>query len=247
MEHLVSSPCCNPDLTLDEAMAMYSAAGFAKFEAFTSWCKSALDVSADPAGCLDVAGRHGMRFLSMHLPAIGDDVEAGLETAVRATRFAEAIGAEIVLFKASRRENYLKTLPAFLDAIDDLAVTPVVQNHKGTAINSLADCREVLDGVADARLKALLEVGHFHLVGVTWDEAYEVLRGRVALVHLKDIAGGRSVPFGTGEVDLAGLIATLRADGYDGDYVIELEDECRTDVPRYLREAVTLLLPMIEG
>jgi sugar phosphate isomerase/epimerase len=247
MEHLVASPCCDPDLTLDEAMAKYSAIGFRKFEAFTGWVKSALDPQADPAGYLDVAARHGMRFLSMHLPAVGDDIAAGVERSVRAARFARAIGAEVVLVKATSRPNYIEAAPAILDALGELSLTPVIQNHNGSPLTTVGDCREVLDGVADPRLKALLEVGHFHVAGIPWEEAYPHLRGRVALVHLKDIAGGKSVPFGTGEVDFAGLIGALRADGYAGDYVVELEDDCRKDTDRYLREAVELLRPLIDG
>ena len=86
----------------------------------------------------------------------------------------------------------LRTL--FLDAIEGLGVTPVVQNHSGTAVSSLADAREVHEGIADGRMKALLEVGHFHAAGVLWPDACDYLGDRIVLVHVKDQVGKQSVP-----------------------------------------------------
>ena len=247
MDRFAASPCSNPEWTLDEAMAAFSQMGLTKFEAFTEWTNARLDIDADPAAYVRTAARHGMRFASMHLTSITEDFDASLARAVRAARFARDIGAGVVLFKAKTRELYVRAARAFLDATADLNVTPVLQNHKGTAVSSLDDFRDVLDGIGDPRMKALLEVGHFYAVGTAWPEAYALLRGRIALVHLKDMAGGEPVLFGTGEVDFRGLFARLNDDGYDGDFVIELEGECRTDLLNHHREANDLLLRMLEA
>ena len=45
----IASPCCNPEMTLPEALAAYSGLGFRKFEVFTSWANSAFDWKRDPA------------------------------------------------------------------------------------------------------------------------------------------------------------------------------------------------------
>ncbi len=237
MENLAVSPCSNPEMGLDEVLGAYSALGYRKFEVFTSWTKSAFDCRGDPQFYLDKGRRHDMAFVSLHLPAVGDDAGASLAEAVRAARFASAIGAGVVLFKATSRPNYVRAAGPFLDAIGDLAVTPALQSHAGTPISTLADFREVLDGIDDERMKALLEVGHFHQVGVPWREGYELLRGRIALVHVKDMIGSRSVPFGAGEVDLPGLFRRLSDDGYAGDYVVEMEVEDRQNTLTYLRQA----------
>jgi sugar phosphate isomerase/epimerase len=247
MERLVASPCSAPKWTLDEVMAAHAELGFRKYEAFTGWVASALDVSADPAAYVETAERHGMRYTSFHLPAVdGEDFDASLAAAIEAAKFAKAVGAGIVLFKAKARPAYVRAAPAMLDACEELGLTAVVQNHKGSPLNDVAGVREVLEGAADERLEALLEVGHFHQAGVTWDEAYDYLRGRVALVHVKDIARGEPVGFGEGEIDFAALVAALKADGYAGDYVVELEGKCWDDPKRYLCEAVELLAPLIE-
>jgi sugar phosphate isomerase/epimerase len=217
---------------LAAVLEAYAGAGFRKFEGFTEWAEARFDVAAGPGGYLDLGRRHGMAFSSMHLPAVGgEDVAAALDHAVRAAEFARALGVKVVLFKAKSRELYIATGRAFLDRTEELGLARVVQNHVGTPITTLDDYRAVLAGIGDARMQALLEVGMFHSVGVSWREAYEALAGRIALVHVKDQVGDRRVPFGEGEIDLAGLFRRLRVDGYGGDVVIEME-VCRDDFAR---------------
>jgi len=250
-EQLVSSPACIPQLPLEKVLPIYRDLGFGKFEAFSSWCKSALGLGADPAAYVSTAERYGMAFTSFHLPPIGDDRDAGVARAVQAARFAEAIGASVVLYKADSRENYIAAAGAFLDALsaEGIGVTPVLQNHFGTPITTLGDFREVIDGIADERMRCLLEVGHFRRARHTWREGYELLAGRIALVHVNEIRDGKSVRYGTGEVDFAGLLAQLTEDSYAGDIVVELELATRdTDIDatvRGLAEARELLIHLM--
>lgn len=241
IERLVASPACNPTLTLDEALCTYAVLGFQKFEAFTNWPHAAVDWTGDPQRYLDVAAFYGITYTSFHLPAIDDDLERSLDRAVCAARFADALGAEIVLYKATSRQSYVRAAGAFLDAIETLDLTSVGQNHFGTPVSSLDDVREVHEGIQDSRMRALLEVGHFHTAGVSWQEALDYLGDRVALVHIKDQVGGQSVPYGTGEIDLPGLFAALNARGYGGDYVGEMEVEDREHTIAYLRDALAYI------
>lgn len=241
LARLVASPACIPQMTLDEILPAFAALGFTKFEAFTQWATSGLDTHRDPVDYVAHAGEHGLRFTSMHLPPIvADDRDATLDTAVHGARFAQRLGASVVLFKADSRETYVDVARPFLDRLDaeHIDVTPVLQNHKGTPITSLDDFRTVIDGIDDPRMKTLLEVGHFQRAGVAWREGYDLLGDSIALVHVNDIdAAGASVPFGSGEVDFAGLLAQLAADGYAGEIVVELELDTRaTDPQRTLRE-----------
>ena len=142
LENIVVSPCCRPELELEEVFTAYAEAGYRAFEVFISWVRSAFDYTADPQQYLDVAARFGMRLASLHLPMISaDDVRAGLAESIKAARFAAALGVKVVLFKASNRPTIIQAAGEFLDAIDDLAITPVLQNHYGTAISSLDDFR----------------------------------------------------------------------------------------------------------
>jgi sugar phosphate isomerase/epimerase len=238
MDRFIVSPCCNPEMGLEEVLAAYAGIGFSRFEVFTSWVKSAFDIHADPAGYLATGRKYGMAYASMHLPPVTDDFDRSLATTIDAVKFAKAIGVEVVLFKGSSQANYIRGASAVLDACQKAGVTAVVQNHAGTAVSSLEDVRTVLEGIADPRMKSLLEVGHFHTVGVSWAKACEYLIGRIALVHIKDQIGGVSVPFGTGEIDLPGLFAHMTATGYAGSYVVEMEVKDHENTLTYLADAL---------
>ncbi len=241
MARLAASPCSNPEMTAAEAMAAYSGLGFRKFEVFTSWVASAFDFDAPPSLYVDLAHRFGMCYSSLHLPPVTAEGDGSLERAVRAARFAWAIGAPVVLFKASSRELYIRAGRAFLEMIRGLEITPVLQNHAGSPITTLEDFGEVLEGIADPRMKTVLEVGHFHSAGVHWRDGHALLSNTVALVHIKDQIGSQSVPFGKGEIDLPALFRHLREAGYEGDFVVEMEVEDRENTLRYLSEAIEYL------
>jgi sugar phosphate isomerase/epimerase len=228
-------------MSLDDVLSTLSRLGYRGFEAFTSWVKSAFDYRADPGLYLRALEANGMTVCSLHLPPVTADFDATLAQAIGAARFARAVGAEIVLFKAATRELYARAARPFLDATDGLGLTAVVQNHAGTALSSLDDVRAALEAIADDRMRALLEVGHFHSVGVGFRDAYAALGPRVALVHIKDQIGAQSVAFGTGEIDLPGLFELLATGGYKGKIVVEMEVKDRENTVKYLADALTYL------
>ena len=240
LNNIVISPCCTPKLSLDEVLAVYSEIGFKKYEAFTSWA-APFDFNADPQFYAGKLKQYGMTVTSMHLPPVKDEFDATLNDAIKAAKFAAALGVEVVLFKASSRENYIKGAKPFLDAIEGLGLTPVLQNHSGSAISTLEDFKAVIEGINDPRMKTLLEVGHFHSVGVLWKEGYELLGDSIALIHIKDQIGKQSVPFDTGEVDLKGLFEHMKSVGYTGNYVVEMEVEDSENTLTYLKDALSYL------
>jgi sugar phosphate isomerase/epimerase len=228
-------------MELERALREYAAIGFVKFEAFTSWVQSALDIATDPAHYSDLASRYNMRFASMHLPPVEIGLGATLERAIRATEFACKLGVQTVLFKTANQELYISAAARYLDAIGGLPVTPVLQNHLGSPLSNLDDMLYVLNGIDDSRLKVLLEVGHLYSAGVSWRRACQALDEKIALVHIKDQVGTRSVPFGSGEIDLVGLFLHLREINYRGDVVVEMEVTDHENTLIYLRQAVAWL------
>jgi len=226
MERLVASPACLPNMELEEVLRHYARLGFKKMEVFTYWAEAAFDYEEPPDRYLNLSERYDIDFTSLHLPPLGPESHS-LEEVLRAARFCQEIGAEIAIFKAESKKEYLRSGPKFLDAIEELGIDiqPVVENHSGTPISSLQDYREVLEGIDDLRMGAVLEVGHFHKVGIEWEDGYELLKDRIALVHLKDMQGSISVPYGRGEIDFPKLFDLLEDGGYQGDYVVELEFE----------------------
>ena len=248
IEQISVSPCSNPEMNLDEALGVYSGLGYRSFEIFTSWTKSAFDYKKDPQIYLDAGSRYGMEFASLHLPEISiEGRDSSIQEAMAAARFAEAVGAGVVLYKAENRSTYVSEAAAFLDAIDELDVIPVIQNHFGTPLSSLEDIKEVYEGIGDKRMRTLLEVGHFHSAGIGWREAAEYLQDSIALVHIKDQIGPQSVPFGKGEIDLTRLFGFLDAAGYKGQYVVEMEVEDRENTVTYLADAYEYMTEYCKG
>ena len=238
LDQLAVSPCSNPAMGIDDVLAAYSRLGYRHFEVFTSWARSAFDYRADPRLYLAKGSAHGMDFCSLHLPPVAADADGhSLDAALDAARFAAAIGSPIVLFKAKDRTAYVKSAPAFLDAVEALGLTPVVQNHRGTALTTLEDVTSLIEEVSDPRLRVLLEVGHFHSAGVGWRRAADTLGDLVALVHIKDQTGRQSVPFGQGEIDLHGLFRHMDGRGYAGRYVVEMEVRDQENTLAYLADA----------
>jgi len=247
-DQLVSSPVYFPQWPLEKVLESCRDLGFQKFEGFSEWATSRLDWRGDPADPRKHAESMGLRFTSFHLPTIREDLEAGLENALTAAHYAAGLGAKIVLFKAASLEIFPKVTTKFLDALDKagLGLTPVIQNHKGSAISTPDDYQKVFESTGhDPRLKAVLEVGHFQRVGIPWKQGWDCLGDRVALIHINEIREGESVLFGTGEVDFRGLIKHIKTSGYTGNIVVELELSGRESNPQPtidgVRRAVSLL------
>ena len=229
MTNIVVSPCSNPRMGLDEVLRAYADLGFRKFEVFTGDSGWYFTVERGAEYYLALGAQYGLTFTSVHLPRILPNDAASFAAAVKAAEFAQALGASVVIYKAADRPTYIQAAAPFLRAIDGLGVTPVLQNHYGTALSSLADYREVIDGIGDARMRTLLEVGHFHAAGVPWREGYALLRESIALIHIKDMRGQTPVPFGEGDVDLPGLFSLMKHTGYTGNFVVEMEVDCQND------------------
>lgn len=96
---------------------------------------------------------------------------------------------------------------------------------------------EALRAFADAHdLPLVLDTAHAAALGHTLERAYQLCDGRLANVHLSDVAESCPVPDilglhscfkrhqipGEGTLPLAGLLRRLRADGYQGPVTLEL-------------------------
>lgn len=221
---LVASPACHPEFSSEEAFCAYANLGFNYFEVFSGWAGSAFRVGMDDANeYRDRARAYGLQLISFHLPVLNPGDELSYELLERSMNDAVKLGCDVVIYKAATLKDYIEGAGRVLDLAEARHLNVVLQNHKGTALTTLDDLRQVVSGVADDRLKVLLEVGHLEAAGIPWKEAYTEFKNRIELVHIKDVAGGRSVRYGEGQVDLAGLFKQLRKDGYRGGVVVEIE------------------------
>jgi inosose dehydratase len=143
-----------------------------------------------------------------------------------------------------------QTLLTNLDRIADHAASRGVEAslhpHMGTMIESGA---ETLRVVAGSHIGLCVDTGHLAAAGADPVAIVAADPGRVRHVHLKDVdsalaaqvvAGSRTfaeavrdgmfVPLGAGDVDVAGIVSSLEAAGYQGWYVLE-QDVMLADEP----------------
>jgi len=87
----------------------------------------------------------------------------------------------------------------------------------------------------DKRIGACADTGHWATSGIKPLDAIKILRGRIISVHLKDRAEiGKQLPdsiLGTGVSDIAGILAELKHQKFDGNISIEYENNWDHSVP----------------
>ncbi len=179
---------------------------------------------------------------------------------------AEAGGEMLVLAAAAGGDGYdartqldareWATLFEALATVRDVAIRGglrlAVHPHFGTAIETADDIERLLAG-CDAAL--CLDTGHASLGGADPADLATRHGARVAHVHLKDVdpslaervrtralgyaeGVGRGLfrPLGRGAARIAEVLASLRARGYDGWYVLEQDVALGADSPDPLKE-----------
>ena len=85
------------------------------------------------------------------------------------------------------------------------------------------------------RLGACADVGHWLRSGLDPVACVRQLKGRLISLHMKDMSAkgkkAHCVPFGTGELDVAGILAELRRQKFSGLFSIEYEHEADHPYP----------------
>ncbi len=161
-------------------------------------------------------------------------------------------------------EKQWTTMLSNLDRMAGMAASrglkAVLHPHVGTLVESRSDVDRVLAG---SDIPLCLDTGHLLIGGTDPLTLAREIPDRVEHTHLKDVdeslankvrsgeltytravAAGMYVPLGTGDVDIAGIVAALEENGYDGWYVMEQdtilegEPDSRPDAPGPLADVV---------
>ena len=131
----------------------------------------------------------------------------------------------------------LPTLDRIADAADARGLVVTLHPHVGTMVESGEETALVLAG---SRIPLCLDTGHLIIGGGDPTAVARDHPDRIAHVHLKDVRrplaegvrsgslgyreavrAGMYVPLGTGDADIAAVIASLESAGYTGWYVLE--------------------------
>jgi len=154
---------------------------------------------------------------------------------------AAATGADGYDSRPTLDDSQWATLLANLDRLAGAAaergVLAVLHPHVGTMVETRGDVDRVLEG---ANIKLCLDTGHLLIGGTDPLALTRQVPDRIAHAHLKDVDAalaarvqsgeltyteavrlGMYTPLGAGDVDIAGIVTALRANGFDGWFVME--------------------------
>ncbi len=154
---------------------------------------------------------------------------------------AAATGTDGYDSRPTLDEAQWATLLANLDRLAEIVaergLIAVLHPHVGTMVENHSEVQRVLDG---STIQLCLDTGHLLIGGTDPLQLARDVPGRISHAHLKDVdaalaarvqAGeltyteavraGMYTPLGSGDVDIAGIVTALRADGYDGWFVME--------------------------
>jgi len=129
----------------------------------------------------------------------------------------------------------------------DMPVKLALEPHLGSQIQETSDYEEIFDHITTKQVGITVDTGHFHSAGVDWKAIIRQYPERIYNVHVKDHIGKQSVPLGTGEIDLPGLVKELHAIDYNGPLAIELEVTDPENLPRYVNEAYTYMMNLVNS
>ena len=175
------------------------------------------------------------------LPDIAEPLAALTASRAEVLVLAAATGAHGYDSRPSLDKAQWSTLLENLDRLSAAAtergLVAVLHPHVGTMVENHAEVRRVLDG---SGVQLCLDTGHLLIGGTDPLQLARELPGRIAHTHLKDVdatiaarvqAGelsytdavraGLYTPLGTGDIDIAGIVMTLRTNGFNGWFVME--------------------------
>jgi inosose dehydratase len=180
-------------------------------------------------------------------PVIDDFAAAGADVLVLAAD-AGATGYDArVELDAAQWRLLLSTLDRIAAAAAEVGLTATLHPHVGTVVERRSEVDRVLAGSSiplcldtghllvgdsdplEVAVAAADRIGHVHLKDVDAAAAARVSAGEIA--YSRAVAAGLYRPLGTGDVDVAGIVAALSGAGYTGWYVLEQDAVLAAEPP----------------
>jgi len=175
------------------------------------------------------------------VPGIGLVLEAFVAAGAGTLVLAAATGTDGYDERPALDDAGWQVLLTSLDRLDRLAsrigITATLHPHVGTMVETAEDVERVLAG---SRIGLCLDTGHLLIGGADPVALAAEHARRIRHTHLKDVDAawaarvqsgevtytdavrqGMYRPLGQGDVDIAAIVGSLEAAGYDGWYVLE--------------------------
>lgn len=214
----------------EQALEEIAAAGYSGFELFDG---NLMQYADRPEAFRALMERTGLSFVGVYSGAnfIFDEILDEELTKIRGVvEFAASLGVEHLVVgggairAAGTREDDYRKLGAGLERVRELAeqagLTPHYHPHLGTIAQSPEQIGKIF---AHTGIHFCPDTAHLEAGGGDPVELIRTYADRITYVHLKDYRDGAFLPLGEGAQDLDGILAALRAQSYDGWYLVELD------------------------
>jgi sugar phosphate isomerase/epimerase len=230
-------------LPLEQCMGKLKSLGFSFADLYVHWDLGKghfhpLDVMREPLAVLEaveqVEASTGVKFVAMNIGT--EQFSASERGQVEAScKLCRRVSIPVVNILCGRREERIemRRIRDFLSIAKDHGLTLSIETTGGCMFMAPAVAVGLL-GEAPG-LKVALDTGHLLSNGIPQAE-WAPLIPYTAHVHLKDAGTDlrhHEVPFGTGALDFAGLLDSLRAARYDGAITVEYLGPRSQDAVRF--------------
>jgi sugar phosphate isomerase/epimerase len=244
------STCSIPKYDLEAAVATFKRTGYDYMEAFTTWTNCSLGPGTVPPGEVKaLLAKHGVGLSSLNGHGITASSREGLDECIVPIlgdlRYARELGLKRLNIRGAKQDQPMDVFVEGLRTVAQEAAAMdmglIIGNHSGNRLERPEDLTTAFEGAGADNIGILVDAGHFYSVDVDPAGAIRELGEHLELFHIKDQIGRQSVPFGTGEMDLPGMLQAARDVGYDGFIVVEMEVEDADNTEEYLAGAKTCL------
>ncbi len=152
-------------------------------------------------------------------------------------KFAKEMDVPLILTECKP-----ELFPAWEKNCEKYGVKMAIHNHAtDNKMNDYYNPKNVLNIIKPYKnIGACPDNGHWSRSGIDPIWGYKVLDGKIFATHFKDQAEfgnikNQCVPYGTGELDMKGMLAELDRQGFDGYYIIEYEAKWDNNLPEVVK------------
>lgn len=204
-----------------------------------SLCTSLMQDAGMKAGCLisilDIAA-HDFKERTKNLVENMERIERMEKLGIPMLMVAPAVKDATNQYDFEKtRDLLIEGFAKLADYAESAGITVAIENQSTLVRpdSTIQDIRKILDAVP--KLGYILDAGNFFCIGEDPMEGYKQLSDRLVHVHGKDwkydqygsfvrenMARFEGCSYGTGEVPMEKILNSLKADGYQGNVVIEV-------------------------
>lgn len=251
------SAVCYAHLSLEEALAKISSAGFNYLEllAIRGWAYiDAQEVSAQEVR--KVCRDYNLNLIGLHAGGLNAVTQ---KTAGESIDYIKSVidlsadlGVSKVIFTGGHWKGEYPVLTRFIEALQKLAkyiegmsIQLCVENHYQTQLEKIEDIQRVMREVNHRQVGLNADTGHFISSRISLDSVIKVLGEKIRYVHIKDQKGTQSVGLGRGEIDNRIFVKKLKQLGYNDELSMELEVKDRENIDQYLEEGYEYMKALV--